>query len=75
VLLLVRQSEAEIVDDKILVSSSHVPHPVAVRFGWANYPVVNLWNKEGLPATPFRTDNFPMITDPQSRAAPSSKTR
>jgi sialate O-acetylesterase len=69
------KAEAEVVEDKIYVSSSLVPHPVAVRFGWANYPVVNLWNKEGLPATPFRTDNFPMITDPQSRAAANSKTR
>ena len=33
--------------------------PVAVRFGWANYPVVNLWNKDGLPASPFRTDDWP----------------
>ncbi|HEX4645790.1 MAG TPA: sialate O-acetylesterase, partial [Verrucomicrobiae bacterium] len=47
---------------KIIVSSPDVPKPVAVRFGWANYPVVNLWNKDGLPATPFRTDYFPMIT-------------
>jgi hypothetical protein len=29
---------------------------VAVRYGWADYPVVNLWNKDGLPASPFRTD-------------------
>ncbi|MCS7337774.1 MAG: sialate O-acetylesterase [Verrucomicrobiae bacterium] len=48
--------------DTIEVSSPLVDRPVAVRFGWADYPVVNLWNKEGLPATPFRTDNFPMIT-------------
>jgi sialate O-acetylesterase len=38
------------------VSSPQVPQPVAVRYGWANYPVVNLWNREGLPASPFRTD-------------------
>jgi sialate O-acetylesterase len=44
--------------DKVFVSSPEVDHPVAVRFGWANYPVVNLWNKQGLPASPFRTDNF-----------------
>ena len=29
---------------------------VIVRFGWANVPDVNLFNREGLPATPFRTD-------------------
>jgi sialate O-acetylesterase len=44
--------------DKVLVFSPDVPQPVAVRYGWANYPVVNLYNKAGLPASPFRTDNF-----------------
>ncbi len=42
--------------DAVLVSSPQVPEPVAVRYGWANYPVVNLWNSENLPASPFRTD-------------------
>ena len=42
-----------------------VAKPVAVRFGWANYPVVNLWNKAGLPASPFRTDDFPITTGPK----------
>ncbi len=44
--------------DKVLVHSTEVTHPVAVRYGWANYPVANLWNKAGLPASPFRTDDF-----------------
>jgi sialate O-acetylesterase len=61
-------AEAEIRDDKIVVSSKRVPRPIAVRFGWANYPVVNLWNKEGLPASPFRTDDFPMVTDPRNQS-------
>lgn len=42
--------------DTVVVSSNSVPEPVAVRYGWANYPVVNLWNSENLPASPFRTD-------------------
>lgn len=46
----------------VVVSAPEVQHPVAVRFGWADCPVVNLWNAEGLPATPFRTDDFPMVT-------------
>ncbi len=46
----------------IVVSSPEVPQPVAVRYGWADYPVVNLWNKDGLPASPFRTDDFPLTT-------------
>jgi sialate O-acetylesterase len=52
-------AEAEIKGDTIVVSCKEVEKPVAVRFGWANYPVVNLWNKAGLPASPFRTDDWP----------------
>jgi sialate O-acetylesterase len=55
-------AKAEIAKDSVIVSSAEVAKPVAVRFGWADYPVVNLWNKEGLPASPFRTDDFAMIT-------------
>jgi sialate O-acetylesterase len=55
-------AKAEVQGDKVIVSSPDVSEPVAVRYGWADYPVVNLWNKDGLPASPFRTDDFPMIT-------------
>jgi len=55
-------AKAEIAGKAIVVSSPDVPKPVAVRYGWSDCPVVNLWNKEGLPASPFRTDDFPMIT-------------
>jgi len=58
-------AKADIQDDKVVVSSPQVQKPVAVRYGWADYPVVNLWNKEGLPASPFRTDDFPMVTQPK----------
>jgi sialate O-acetylesterase len=51
-------AQAEIQDGKIIVTCNKVEKPVAVRFGWANYPVVNLWNKAGLPASPFRTDSW-----------------
>lgn len=54
--------KAEIDGEKVVVSSPDVMQPVAVRYGWADYPVVNFWNKAGLPASPFRTDDFPMIT-------------
>ena len=53
---------ARIEGDTVVVSSDQVPNPVAVRYGWADFPVVNLWNKDGLPACPFRTDDFPAIT-------------
>lgn len=58
---------AEISGDKVVVYHPEVKGPVAVRFGWANFPVVNLWNKDGLPATPFRTDDFPGITKPKDK--------
>ncbi|MBI2844480.1 MAG: sialate O-acetylesterase [Armatimonadetes bacterium] len=55
-------AKAEILGSEVAVWSPDVPHPTAVRYGWSGYPVVNLFNKEGLPASPFRTDDFPMST-------------
>ncbi len=59
--------KAQIEGDKIIVRSTEVQWPVAVRFAWSDFPVVNLWNKTGLPASPFRTDNFPMVTGPKEK--------
>lgn len=50
-------AQAEIVGENVRVSSTQVTAPVAVRYGWANAPDVNLFNTEGLPASPFRTDS------------------
>lgn len=58
-------AQAEIQGNTVIVSAPGVDKPVAVRFGWANFPVVNLWNKDGLPATPFRTDDWPGRTWPK----------
>ena len=55
-------AKAEIAGNTVVVSSPEVAKPVAVRYGWADYPVVNFWNKDGLPASPFRTDDFPLTT-------------
>jgi sialate O-acetylesterase len=56
-------ARARIQDDNTIVASApEVPNPVAVRYGWADYPTGNLWNKDGLPASPFRTDDFPLTT-------------
>ena len=55
-------ASAEIHGNKVVVSSRSVSKPVAVRYAWADDPVVNFWNVDGLPAVPFRTDDFPMIT-------------
>ena len=52
-------ADAVIDGDTILVSSEKVPQPVAVRYAFAMNPQgANLYNKEGFPATPFRTDNW-----------------
>jgi sialate O-acetylesterase len=58
-------AEAEIDGSRVIVRNPLTPNPVAVRYGWADYPVVNLFNREGLPATPFRTDDFPMVSAPK----------
>ena len=60
-------ANAVIRGNHVIVSHPDVLRPVAVRYGWSDYPVVNLWNKNGLPASPFRTDDFPMLTQPKKK--------
>jgi sialate O-acetylesterase len=55
-------AQAKIDGPSVLVWSDEVPRPVAARYSWANNPVGNLYNKEGLPASSFRTDDWPGIT-------------
>ncbi|HEY0056073.1 MAG TPA: sialate O-acetylesterase [Pedobacter sp.] len=56
-------AKAYIKGDKVIVYSDDVPAPVAVRFGWFDeISDNNLFNKEGLPAVPFRTDNWERVT-------------
>ncbi|PAW79937.1 MAG: hypothetical protein B9S32_01015 [Verrucomicrobia bacterium Tous-C9LFEB] len=55
-------ADARIVGDKLLVWSDAVPNPVAVRYAWADNPTCNLYNGAGLPASPFRTDEFGSVT-------------
>ncbi|MGI9428757.1 MAG: sialate O-acetylesterase [Bythopirellula sp.] len=49
---------AKIEGDQIIVSSDQVTAPVAVRYNWSTWTEGNLYNAEGLPASPFRTDRF-----------------
>ena len=52
-------ANAKIEGDKVVVWSNKISKPVAVRYAWADDPQgANLYNKEGLPASPFRTDDF-----------------
>jgi len=53
-----RPARASIDGDTLLVSAPDVKEPVAVRYAWRNAPVVNLYNGAGLPAGPFRSDNW-----------------
>ncbi len=50
---------ATIEGDTVVVHSEQVEHPAAVRYAWRNFPVCNLYNQSGLPASPFRTDDWP----------------
>jgi sialate O-acetylesterase len=56
----------------VLVWSPQVPRPVSVRYAWSENPTCNLANGAGLPAAPFRTDNFPGIPKPK-QAAPRTE--
>ena len=51
-------ADAKIVEDRVVVSSPEVKDPKAVRYAWADYPMATLYNREGLPAVPFRTDSW-----------------
>jgi sialate O-acetylesterase len=60
-------ADAEIAGNKVIVSSKDVPTPVAVRYAWAMNPSQRnlLYNQEGLPASPFRTDTWALY-DPNN---------
>ena len=55
-------ADAKIDGETVVVSSAEVKQPTAVRYAWANNPECNLTNKAGLPASPFRTDSWPVYT-------------
>ncbi len=55
-------AEARIEGNTVVVSSETVTEPIAARYAWADNPVCNLYNKAGLPASPFRTDTWPGVT-------------
>lgn len=54
-------AEVKIQKDKIIVSNKQIQNPVAIRFSFSNTGMSNLFSKEGLPVTPFRTDNWEVI--------------
>jgi sialate O-acetylesterase len=57
-------AKAFIIDDHVIVYSDGVPAPVAVHYGWADDALeANLFNKDGFPASPFRTDSWKGVTE------------
>lgn len=56
-------AQAQVVGDRVQVWSDSVPQPAAVRYAWSGNPAeANLVNASGLPASPFRTDRWPLLT-------------
>ncbi len=55
-----KPAQAHIEGDKVVVSSPDVKKPAAVRYAWETDPACNLYNGAGLPASPFRTDDWPV---------------
>ena len=55
-------ANAKIEGNEIVVSNDEIADPVAVRYAWADNPKATIYNAAGLPAVPFRTDDWPMIT-------------
>jgi sialate O-acetylesterase len=58
---------ARIDGSRVIVRSPDVAQPLAVRYGWNDFPTVNLVNASGLPASPFRTDDWPLTTEPPKK--------
>lgn len=61
------EARAEIQADTVIVTSDQIASPVAVRYDFVNIPNGNLWNKEGLPASPFRTDPESLLQDASNK--------
>ncbi|MGH9450208.1 MAG: sialate O-acetylesterase, partial [Terriglobia bacterium] len=55
------RADAVIDGDTVVVRSDSVSNPVAVRYAWQSYPICNLYNEAGLPASPFRTDDWEQL--------------
>lgn len=56
-------ADARIEGDTVVVSSPSVPNPTQVRYAWQSNPLATLFNGAGLPAAPFRTDNWAGVTE------------
>jgi sialate O-acetylesterase len=57
-------ANGEIQGDHVVLECKEVPKPIAIRYAWADNPECNLVNGAGLPASPFRTDDWPQNERP-----------
>jgi sialate O-acetylesterase len=63
-----RWAKGYIQDNNVILYNEEVPNPVAIRYAWADNPDdANLYNSAGLPASPFRTDQWPVTTESQGK--------
>jgi sialate O-acetylesterase len=62
-------ADAQLDGNTVILSAPGVPKPVAVRYGWAENPACNLFNRDGLPASPYRTDEWPSTVQKKAAAA------
>ena len=60
-------AEAKIEGDTVIVSHPKIDDPKAVRYNWADNPAGNLYTKAGLPASPFRTDDWAGVTNGKNK--------
>lgn len=63
-----RVASGSVDGDTVILSSPEVANPIAVRYGWDNYPQLNLFSQAGLPASPFRTDDVPLLKCPKCQS-------
>jgi len=68
-----KPAQARIQNEQVLVSSPEVANPVAARYDWAANPDGNLYNGAGLPASPFRTDDWPLSEAAHTTPTPPTK--
>ena len=59
--------------DTVVVSNPKTPRPVAVRYAWADFPKANLFGARGLPAAPFRSDDWPIHAVRSPASSPGAK--
>lgn len=64
-----KPATARLENGQVFISNPEIPQPVAVRYAWKDWPEANLYNSAGLPAAPFRSDDWPKPPPAEVRLA------